>query len=493
MTGVDGGRLAWLLAVDALNMAGGVGALAALGLVRSRFELLARGGVALLLGMLVGGIVEAHLALVGVPLSLGALAAIDVILVLVGVRAWRRAEVAPDERLPRRASAVLAPIALGFAALQLAHIAATAAVRPLVDWDAWAIWGLKARVLTVFGTAVPGVFDSHQSVAPHLDYPILQPTLEALALRDGWDPGLGRLQVIVLVGAALWAIVGICHGRVPLEAPSLAVAFLVLQQWFVDRLLTGQADVPVAVVSACALVALLRFLLDGDRRVLAVGAICAGGAGLIKNEGALFVLAAFVAVALALLVARRRSDLRPLGLALAGTVAIWAPWRLYVAFHHLPSTDYDLGSALQPTFLDRQFSRVGPSTRALWNQIDLGVPVLLVLAGVAAALLVGRFALALAIATWCVLSFAGLVGIFWISVVGLDWQIATAADRVTTTILVGGIAAAALGAGEALREHVIAGAHPVTRDAPASRGSELDGVTVTPLPSGRKDTKSANV
>jgi hypothetical protein len=455
VTGVDSGHLAWLLAVDALNLVGGVGALAALGLVRSYAELVVRGGIALLLGVLISGIVEAHLSLIGVPLSLAGVIVINAILAAAGVWIWRRSDRAPDVPLPRRASALLAPVALGLAAIQYAHVAGTAAVRPFVDWDAWAIWGAKAHALETFGTPIPGMFTSHVSLTPHLDYPILQPTLQALALQGGWDPGIARTQMLVLVAGGLWAIVGLCHGRIPLEVPAFAVLFLVLQPWFVARLLTGYADVPVAVTSAVALVAFLRFFADSDRRMLAVGAIAAGGAGLLKNEGSLFVLAAFVAVAVALLAAQRPRELKPLGVALAGTLALWAPWRLYVAVHSLPSTDYKLSAAVHPGYLVDQSDRIWPATRALFFQVDLLYPVLLVLLGLAAALLTRRFALALAMGVWCVLSFAGLVGIFWISIVDVKWQIFTAADRVTTTVLVGAVAAGAVLAGEALREYLL--------------------------------------
>jgi hypothetical protein len=342
--------------------------------------------------------------------------------------------------------------------VQLAHVAGTAAVRPMLEWDSWAIWAPKAHYLTVLGTADSGVFANRAYELIHLDYPILQPTIQALSMRGGWDPGMAHLQLVVLVGAALWAVLGLCHGRIPLEVPSLAMLFLAFQPWFVNGALSGYADIPVAVVSACALLALLRFALDGDRRVLAVGAIFAGGAGLIKNEGTLFVLAAFVAVAVAIMVARRPRELRPLAAALAGAIAIWAPWRLYVTLHNIQSTDYRLGSAFKPSFLRDQFGRVDPATSAVWGQIEphsLLAPATLFLVGLAAALLARRFALSIALAVWCVLSFAGLIVIYWISVVGIDWQITTSVDRVTNTLLVGGIVAGAFGAGEALRDYLI--------------------------------------
>jgi hypothetical protein len=458
---VNGGHFAWLLVIDAMNLVGGIGALLALGLIRSRLELAVRGGVALLAGMLIGGIIEAHLALVGVPISVGALAAIDLVLVAAGVYRWRRDPGSADPLLPRRPSALIAPVAGIVTAVQLTHIAGTAAVRPMVEWDSWAIWGPKAHYLTVLGSADSGLFANRGYDYTHLDYPILQPTLQALSLRGGWDPGMAHLQLVVLVAASLWAMLGICHGRIPLEVPSLAVLFLAFQPWFVNGMLSGYADVPVAVVSASALLSLLRFSLDGDRRFLAIGAICAGGAGLIKNEGTLFVLAAFAAVAIAIVVAGRPRELRPLAVALGSAVAIWLPWRLYVAVQALPSTDYHLSSALNPGYLRDHFDRVDPATSAVWAQIrpvSLLAPVTLLIVGLVAALLARRFALSLALVVWSALSFIGLIVIYWISIVDIEWQIATSVERVTMTLLVGGVMAGSLGVGEALREHVLSGA-----------------------------------
>ena len=99
-----------------------------------------RGGVALLAGILIGGIVERHLALVGVRISLGALTAIDLALVLAGVYRWRRASHVPRPAPSTASVTVLAPIALLVATVELAHVAGTAAVRPMLEWDSWAIW-----------------------------------------------------------------------------------------------------------------------------------------------------------------------------------------------------------------------------------------------------------------------------------------------------------------------------------------------------------------
>ena len=81
---------------------------------------------------------------------------------------------------------MLAPIALLVATVELAHVAGTAAVRPMLEWDSWAIWGPKAHELTTVGWADPDFFANRASEGIHLDYPILQPTIEALAMRvDG--------------------------------------------------------------------------------------------------------------------------------------------------------------------------------------------------------------------------------------------------------------------------------------------------------------------
>ena len=148
----------------------------------------------------------------------------------------------------------------------------------MLEWDSWADLGPKAHDLTTVGWATPTSSRTGRTEGIHLDYPILQPTIEALAMRGDRDPGMAHLQLVVLVGAALWALIGLLHGRVPLEVPAFAVMFLSFQPWFVNGLLSGYADVPVAVLSVCALVALLRFALDGDHRLLVIGALLRGGA-----------------------------------------------------------------------------------------------------------------------------------------------------------------------------------------------------------------------
>ena len=97
-----------------------------------------------------------------------------------------------------------------------------------------------------------------------------------------------------------------------------------------------------------------------------------------------------------------------------------------------------------------------------------------------------KFALSITAATWCALSFAGLVVIYWISVVPIAWHLETSVDRVATTLLlVGGVVLGAFGAGEALRAHRLSRAEHMSLEGPhPPLGSESeDAVAPSPLPS----------
>jgi hypothetical protein len=98
------------------------------------------------------------------------------------------------------------------------------------------------------------------------------------------------------------------------------------------RLLTGYADVPLALLVAPGLAAAARWLLTRERFLLELATLLFGAAALTKNEGLIFVLAAY----LALLVCAPRAWRRLLASALA-VEALLLPWQLYVRVHDIAS------------------------------------------------------------------------------------------------------------------------------------------------------------
>jgi hypothetical protein len=164
-----------------------------------------------------------------------------------------------------------------------------------------------------------------------------------------------------------------------------------------------------------------------------------GAAALTKNEGELFALAAYASAFLA----AGRSRRRPVALAAAATFALELPWRIWVQAHHLPTRDYALSNLFDPSYLWQHRGRVGPSAHELLMQIwafgSWSFIVPLVLLGLAVAPLMHRTRVAAFGAAWLVLSFAGLVAIYWISRNPLSSHLFNSSDRTIDSLVIGGV------------------------------------------------------
>ncbi len=155
-------------------------------------------GVAYLAGLAVVGIASAHLALIGITYGWLALSLSAVVSLLVAV-ARREGGIARLRGLCPAAHRVCGVWpASGVLAGVCARAWPTFAAKPLNDYDGWAEWGLKAKALTVLGWADPHLFAARLAI-PNLnrDYPLLLPSLEAVAARamGGFDSRLIHLQV----------------------------------------------------------------------------------------------------------------------------------------------------------------------------------------------------------------------------------------------------------------------------------------------------------
>src|SRR5712691_8640910 len=164
-------------------------------------------------GMCVAGLLAAELALVGVPFGVAGLATAATVLVALGGRSFLRRRQRGRRHEPSGlwGARVIGAAALAQIGLLLGVAGSAFAVRPLVDWDGWAIWGLKARALFELGGVSNPVFTSHVH-SPHMqDYPLFLPALEATGYRfvGGVDERLIHLQLLgFAVGfvGALWSL-----------------------------------------------------------------------------------------------------------------------------------------------------------------------------------------------------------------------------------------------------------------------------------------------
>jgi dolichyl-phosphate-mannose-protein mannosyltransferase len=461
-----------LLLLQLLFFALGAAALPVLGIARDRSQLLARLPLAYVVGIAVAGIVTAHLALLGAAVGATELVVLTVLLAPV---AWRRLRGRRgDARSPR--IGWLGAAAILLALVLLGHLVWMLETRPLYEWDGWAIWATKARALYDFGGAYAPVFTSY----PPVQHPLLLPALESIDFRvlGRFDGTLVHVQLGCLgfaFAAGLWTLL---RERVPAALAGVTVLALVSATGFVHQLSTNYADVPLAIFVALGAVSLARWLVEGDGSLAAASAVFLGAATLTKPEGLLFAVAAFLAA----LAAGGRARLRGTALTALAVALILLPWLIFVAKHHLKNPEYSLGNAVNPAYLWDHADRLGPAFRSIAGHafsLDWGLLVPLALVSLVAAFLGGRPRLALFAGLWTLLSFLGIVLVFWISVVPVELTLRWAAYRTVASLVVGAAALAPLLAADAWKTSLVRGrsredATVASRTrAPSSAGSSL--------------------
>ncbi|TML28019.1 MAG: hypothetical protein E6G26_07405 [Actinobacteria bacterium] len=426
-------RVAGLLGANTLIVCVGLGVLPWLGAARSWRQLVARCGLAYLCGLVVTGILAAHLALVHVSFGWLALALAAAVSVVSG--AWHlRGTERPVWTRPRwpaiGAAAALAAV--------LAEYARAFAVAPLNRYDAWAIWALKGHALYAFGWADPTVFAGSEYRFANLDYPLLLPSLEALDFHamGAFDTRLVHLQFLLLLVGALAALGTVLAGRVSALVLWLLLGAVALAPAVFDQLLTAYADLPLALVFAVGVAAAGRWLVTDERWSLAVATLCFAGALLLKNEGTLFVAAAFAG-----LFAATYRRWRPLAVAAAIDVLLLLPWKLYVRAHDLRDINYSLTDTFDVHHISGRLG-VGPiAFRTLGREMldprqwGLLVPVFVVCLGFAAAR--GARPLALFGGVTVLLSWLGLSWIYVVSHFEYSSYLDSTKSRVVASVVLG--------------------------------------------------------
>lgn len=440
--------------VDVLLALAGLAILLAIGVVPRRpGSWMAALGLAYLTGAAVVPLALTALLAIGAPFTLETFGVVVLVCLGIGAWGWRRADeppprAAPWWRRPWRSWPaevwVVGAFVVVFGAFALIGLR-SAWVMPLTEWDAWSIWARKAQMLTGHDSLVTGFFASDSYSWVHLDYPIQIPVWEALHFR-----ARGSFETVALLRhfwlflvAFVWAVAYLLRDRVrPLVwAPLLLLAAAAPGVW--GQLLTGYADVPMAMFVCLGAIALALWLDGGDGRRLALAAVMLAAAANTKNEGLMAAVALLlVAGAIAF---GRGMRVRQLGLAAAVTGAAILPWRIWTAAHHIEG-DMPVLKGLNPGYLLDRTERVWPSVEAILHEGgDVGRwRYLLPLAGlvVGAALIsgVGRRVATFYLASF-LLAAAGFVWSYWISSYPLEWHLQTSAGRVVAVLILIGLAA----------------------------------------------------
>jgi hypothetical protein len=430
------GHIVALVVANVLLAVLGAGLLPFLRLAETRRQLLTRIPLAYAVGLAAGGIVAAHLALVHVPVGRVGLTMLAAASFALGL--WRLRGAPPTRpSRPWRAEDIAALVVLGAGAAFAIPAAKLFAVKPLLESDGWVIWATRARTLFEYGHPVAPVFTDPSF--PALQYPLFLPGLEAVTFRfmgtfDGTVVHLQLLGIGVAFVGGAWTLLREYTPPVLLAATLVAI---VTVPTFFHQLQTNFADVPLALLIALGVASLAAWLRTDGPGLLPAAALFLGAGALTKNEGELCVLAAYLAAA----VATRRPQRRPLAWAALATLAIELPWRIWVQAHGVKTGDYSLANLFEPGYLSDHRDRLGPTIHELFFQIQRDAwsfTLALIVVGFAGALLLRRARSFLFGAAWLVLSFSGLVAIYWISRNPVSSHLYNTSDRTIDTLMIGG-------------------------------------------------------
>jgi hypothetical protein len=315
-----------------------------------------------------------------------------------------------------------------------------ARVQPLQAWDSWSIWARKGTLLSDYNHLPTAFFTSPVYAFMHPDYPLLLPLYESSWFRVIGSADTESLHAWfwVLFVAFLWASAYVASrvARPVIWAP--LIGLLAVTPAISNQLMTMYADIPMGLFLMVGVLLLGLWITDRRRRDLALSMILLAAAASTKNEG-LTAAASTLAVALILAFAAptrgltRRRALVPLGVAIAGFTVMIAPWRLWLAAHHITG-DMPVGRGLEPSFLLDHTSRIQPTVNAFFSEVTnqsnwyylLPMALALVVAGLATRGL-RRIAAFYGLAT-----LGAFIMVLWGYVINpneLGWLIATSANR----------------------------------------------------------------
>jgi hypothetical protein len=246
------------------------------------------------------------------------------------------------------------------------------------DWDAWAQWGPKAKILAMEYASLASV---RYFVPGSGDYPLLWPALWAFSgwaaggWEDQWSKGWGPI-LLVLTSWQLGLIAFRASGR---AAYGLLVAALWVSMPAVPLVASwAYAEAPLWLMMVCAMSRLLNWQVSKNPVDISVAGFFVAAAACTKNEGVLF---AFIVCIWTLMQSRSvREAFAPLAALCIPLALFWGPWMLYTRLVMETSNHalWFLGSGWVPAFSD--FGSAVLQVFTIWKDIrqwNLVLPVLM--------------------------------------------------------------------------------------------------------------------
>ncbi len=307
------------------------------------------------------------------PSRMVLVAGLLIALFLLAALAWRR--LLPGLSLPPAGGSVPRPLwAVIAGGLFLLYLIAAVGIDslffPLYDWDGFAIWGLKARVL--FTTSLrerPEYFFQAPLSFSHQDYPLLVPFLTAgvYGAVGQVNDQLGKMPQLLLYVALACTLYHALRWKLPRGAAAIlaliGISVPVLIRWAG----AGNADLALTTYYGASVYYLVRGRWEEDCRALVLAGLLTGFMAFTKNEG--LALAAINLLVLALFSLRRPGGApgRMLVLFFLAAALVLAPWLWWSL--DLPRTHEDYASRLTIAGILDNLDRLGTIFSEFGRQI----------------------------------------------------------------------------------------------------------------------------
>jgi hypothetical protein len=240
---------------------------------------------------------------------------------------------------------VALPVAI--VCVSAATIAVSAFLTPIEEWDAFSIWGLKAKVVANESLwSAPAYFHDLTLSYSHLDYPLMLPflTAGACAAAGTVDDSAAKLISVfldLLLVPLLYVGLRWRLARAPAAWLTAMAAALPAMLQFSG---TKCADAPLAMFYAGSIIFLLTWLERGQREDLLLAILFTAFTAFTKNEGTLL---AFINItALVAVAALSRDKQKWLGAIVfaAAVLCLNSPWLIWN--HSLPKTHENYGGRM---------------------------------------------------------------------------------------------------------------------------------------------------
>jgi hypothetical protein len=331
-------------------------------------------------------------------------------------------------------------VELAFAPLYAAlayGIVRLSAATPLDTWDGWAIWAPKAHALFADGDVWGPVFRQPEYVMQHQEYPVLLPSVDALAADaigrfDGNLADIGQAMILVSFGIAAWAIL-----RLVVAPPLAAAAGFALtgSTSLIANVDANYADTAVASFTAIGVLSLLVWLARGASTMLVVSALFLGTAALTKSEGLLFAVAAIASAAL--LARGFGRSLATVGSFAVGVLALPAAWGIVDRLNGPGAKNVDVGILVHPARFVAATDRIPTAASRLVEEMGeaWSLELALIGLGIGVACWTREWWPALFVGVWGLLGLAALVTVYFLGTAPIEWHLATSADRVIYSIV----------------------------------------------------------